>query len=242
MTDLEFYLPPLILNSKFKMEAKWVSSEVAEKIEKGSSSAYVEWWINLIFPEAYQGPISFAEDAALMDEYILCHRTSLARGNESIPLLIGKPTDRVKKATKISGHACKERSRSEKHELVPKPVRPSTTPQRCTPPHEKLTIYKSRAVSGPTWLLLRWPCKLWLSFDSVAVIACSSATAIAGLFFRYQLGTRPDSSPDGQNWLAHGERPLDPAWDRHESKSHDATVLICFLMAMADPVLTLPLT
>jgi len=62
-----------------------------------------------------------------------------------------------------------------------------------------------------------------LSFDSVAVIACSSATAIAGLFFRYQLGTRPDSSPDGQNWLAHGERPLDPAWDRHESKSHDAT-------------------
>ena len=230
MTDLEFYLPPLILNSKFKMEAKWVSSEVAEKIEKGSSSAYVEWWINLIFPEAYQGPISFAEDAALMDEYILCHRTSLARGNESIPLLIGKPTDRVKKATKISGHACKERSRSEKHELVPKPVRPSTTPQRCTPPHEKLTIYKSRAVSGPTWLLLRWPCKLWHSRSTAwpsSLVRRRPRSRVC--FFDINSGLVPTHRQTGKIGLRMGRDPSTQLGTAtSESKSHARRFLSAF--------------
>lgn len=69
--------------------------------------------VETIFAEAYQGPISFAEDAALVDEYILRDRASLVRGNESIPLLIGKPTDREKKAALklVDTHARKDLAR-----------------------------------------------------------------------------------------------------------------------------------
>ena len=68
--------------------------------------------VETIFAEAYQGPISFAEDAALVDEYILCDRASLIRGNESIPLLVGEPTDRIKKALKlVDTHARKDLAR-----------------------------------------------------------------------------------------------------------------------------------